>query len=289
MRTTLLIGPLAVSVDSPIDFPWTKEAFEFQSAALPEDAEAVHYTLHFTTDFQPVWGNVLYRDASMIVMDCDGLENRIHYLPGGREPFAITQRLNEAHTRITIHSGVTRALKWDRNLLGLLSLEHDGLKHCAFLLHASYIIVDGQAILFTAPSGGGKSTQADLWAAYANAQIINGDRAFLFRKGTQWFVSGFPVCGSSSYCLNRIAPLRSIIRLEKALANCAIRCHPLQALNYIHEQTFLNRWNKQDCIQLGDLLIDISQSVPVYHYRCTKGHEAVNYLRDILFPDIESR
>ena len=37
------------------------------------------------------------------------------------------------------------------------------LQRSAVILHASYIDWDGSAILFTGPSGTGKSTQAELW------------------------------------------------------------------------------------------------------------------------------
>ena len=48
-------------------------------------------------------------------------------------------------------------------------------------LHSSYIIYHDKAILFTGPSGIGKTTQAELWRDYQGAEIINGD-VTLIRK-----------------------------------------------------------------------------------------------------------
>ena len=42
------------------------------------------------------------------------------------------------------------------------------------------IAFQNKAILFSAPSGTGKSTQADLWQKYVRGvEIINGDRAII--------------------------------------------------------------------------------------------------------------
>ena len=45
------------------------------------------------------------------------------------------------------------------------------LKYNGIILHSSFINFENKAILFSAPSGTGKSTQADLWKKYKNAEI----------------------------------------------------------------------------------------------------------------------
>ena len=47
------------------------------------------------------------------------------------------------------------------------------------LMHASAVSWNGQGLVFTAPSGTGKTTQAELWARYKGAKILNGDKVFL--------------------------------------------------------------------------------------------------------------
>ena len=48
------------------------------------------------------------------------------------------------------------------------------------VLHSSYVLTQsGAAVLFSGPSGIGKSTQAALWQQYAGADVINGDRTLL--------------------------------------------------------------------------------------------------------------
>lgn len=283
MSENFKIGPLCVTVDTAADFRWTDEVRVFSTDLFPAGAKPFVYSMDFIEEFQPVWGNVLHHSDQMMILDVDGHENRVHYLPGTQEPFALSQRIDDFHTRILIDRRAQNALKWDRTLLGFLSLEHDCLHHHAFLLHASYIIYDGQAILFTAPSGNGKSTQADLWATHAGAEIINGDRALIFFENGQWYAGGFPVCGSSSYCLNRTAPLKAIVYLDKAPENRIRRLKGFQPVNFVYSQAFVNRWNSADCRAISDMIIELAGSVPIFHYECTKEPDAVSYLKEAVF------
>lgn len=284
------IGPLHLAVETPMDFPWKPEVAVFRREALPAGAEPFFYSIEFTDHFQPIRGRIVSRDRQMLVMDAEGTECRVHFLPDCGEPFALTQRLDDRHYRIRIDSRARHALKWDRNLLGLMALEHDSLLHSAFLLHSSYVIDDGRAVLFSAPSGHGKSTQADLWAAHAGAEIVNGDRTLVFYRDGVWYAGGFPVCGSSDHCLDRTAPLKALIFLEKAPDNQALALTPLQAVKQFYSQAFINRWNRADCAAVSNLLIALSQQIPIFHYRCTKEADAVTFLRQRIasFPS-ESR
>ena len=55
------------------------------------------------------------------------------------------------------------------------------LGYDTLLMHGAVIAVGNKAWLFTAPSGTGKSTQAELWERYRNAEQINGDRSWPIR------------------------------------------------------------------------------------------------------------
>lgn len=278
MNIHFQFGPLYITVETDTDFPWTPEASIFRIDSMPDHCTPAVYTLEFVDEFEPLFGTVLHRDGQMMVMDSEGRENRIFFLPGSGEPFALSQRLDENHVRVRIDRRAQHALKWDRTLLGLLPLEHDCLRCSSFLLHASWVIHDGQAIVFTAPSGTGKSTQADLWAAHAGARIINGDRTMLYLRDGQWFAGGFPVCGSSPYCLNVSAPLKAVISLEKGPVNRVCSLGPAEVIHKVYSQAFVNRWNPADCQCICDLILDLALRKKVFHYQCTKEPDAVSHL-----------
>lgn len=282
MYNYLKIGPVNLSVSISEQLPWKDEVKVFQIPEQDEREECVQYTVEFVKTFEPIWGNVLYSNGSMIVMDVDGKEYRIHLLSSTNEPFALIEHVSNAKISILIDERMIPALKWDRNLVGLFSLEHVCLLWNAFLLHASYIIYHDQAIVFTAPSGTGKSTQAELWKKYENAEIINGDRTLIMFKDGKWFASGFPVCGSSPYCKNKTAAIKAIVCLEQGLENDICELSPIKALGKIYSQAFVNKWNPNDCNRISMHISSLVQAVSVYHYSCTKDEKAVLVLKDKL-------
>jgi len=149
----------------------------------------------------------------------------------------------------------------------------------AFILHSSYIIHNGKAILFSAPSETGKSTQADLWAKHAGAFIVNGDRSILKKENGVWFVYSLPMCGSSKICHNVSAPLDSIVLLAKAPENILVKANPRTAISRLYRECTVNSWQESFVNKVFDMLTDIYFSVNVYEYACTKEKDAVEVLK----------
>ena len=67
-----------------------------------------------------------------------------------------------------------RGRLWDGAIFNVLGFEELVAKCNSAVLHASVVLKSGKMILFTAPCGTGKSTQADLWEKYADAEIVGG-------------------------------------------------------------------------------------------------------------------
>lgn len=166
----------------------------------------------------------------------------------------------------------------------LLCLERVLIEKETFVFHSSNINFKNQSILFTGNSGGGKSTQADLWAKYKDAEILNGDRNILGKEENQWFTYGTPFSGSSPYCVNKKNPLDAIIILEKGPIN-QIRRLDIQGFNQIFSQVTVNPWDKEFCNKIMDLIIQLCNEIPIYVYSCTKDESAVNYLYETLVKD----
>lgn len=102
------------------------------------------------------------------------LETRYLALPGDNRFYAECRETDETHTVIRFHRDYIRYLNIDTVFNSLLSLERRMNSYKSYILHSSYIVYQEQAILFSAPSGTGKSTQADLWKKYRDIEIING-------------------------------------------------------------------------------------------------------------------
>ena len=284
MHTLLKISNLYIDISSDIDFPWTKDVsiFKVDAIDLSLCPNVLHCDIKIQKDFPPIYGTLLYTSPLLDIMSVNGFEHCIHYLPTVREPFALTVHNDSTHVTVYLDARAQNALKWDRTLIGLFSLEHYYLPLNAFLLHSSYIIHEGEAVIFTAPSGTGKSTQADLWKTYAGADIINGDRTLLSYENGRWHANGFPVCGSSDICHNKTAPIKAIVCLNKAPENHIVKRTKLQLFHLLYSQSIHNSWNAEDTTMLTNHLSSILSSVSVYDYYCTKEADAVSFLKNVI-------
>lgn len=156
------------------------------------------------------------------------------------------------------------------------------LHYRAVIIHASYIIFDGHAILFTAPSGGGKSTQADLWQKYESAQIINGDRAVIKKEDDGWYVHSLPLCGSSGICVNKSAKLRAVVSLNKADENRVEKLTPRQKLNILMNQLSFEAYKKDNFDEILNFIDEMISQVEIISLDCTPDEQAVKELKQYL-------
>ena len=165
-----------------------------------------------------------------------------------------------------------------RYVLKSLAVEHLTAKNNGFILHCSYIDHNGKAILFTAPSGTGKSTQADLWQRYRNAEIINGDRAVVRIADGVLMACGLPFSGTSEYCKNKTLPIEAIIYLGQAPAISIRKLRGYEAFSKIWEGVSFNTWNKTDVEQISAAVQKAAGEIPVLHMLCTPDEAAVTAL-----------
>ncbi len=152
----------------------------------------------------------------------------------------------------------------------------------AVLMHASHIDVNGSSILFTAPCGTGKSTQAELWRAHRNAEVINGDKAGIYLKDGKAFAGGVPFCGTSKICKNRNLPLKAIVVLSQGKENCVKRLTGFEALQGVINNIYLDLLapgERQMCI---DFAIELLEKVDVFSLECTPDERAVEALEEAL-------
>ena len=169
----------------------------------------------------------------------------------------------------------------NRYMWASISLAQLLLMKNAFFIHSSFISVNGKAVLFSAPCGTGKSTQAALWEKHRNAEIINGDKAgILVENGV--YACGVPFCGTSGICKNKTFPLGAIVLLSQSKTNSIRRLAGVEALRGIMQNIYLDLIAPNEQKTVVDLLIELLKTVPVYSLSCTADENAVIILENKL-------
>lgn len=156
-----------------------------------------------------------------------------------------------------------------------LGLESILLHRQRMCLHASFIQTELGGILFSGPSGVGKSTQAELWCKYRNARQINGDRPILSKAREGWLAWGSPYAGSSKCYVNASCPVAAVVMLRQA-ENCTLRRLTAgEAFRRIWSGLTMHSWDPY-CVETAcDLTLDLVGAVPVYELGCTPDEQAV--------------
>ena len=144
-----------------------------------------------------------------------------------------------------------------------------------FMLHASAIVVDNKAYLFSAPSGTGKSTHTKLWQECFGdkAIIINDDKPAIRIEEGKCFAYGTPFSGKTDENLNLRVPLQAICMLERGIENRIDLITTKKAIPLILQQTILPR-NQIMLEELFIMLEEVLKKVPIYRMKCNISKEA---------------
>lgn len=167
------------------------------------------------------------------------------------------------------------------NLASFLGIEFMLPQYRRIMMHASIVRYRGEGILFTGPSGIGKSTQAALWENYRGAEILNGDRAILQveEKTLAW---GSPYAGSSCIYRNESSQVRAIVLLEQGERNEIRLIGGKEKVVSLYPRFLLMSLEKELLEKQLELLEEIVRKIPVYQLRCRPDESAVEALEDIL-------
>lgn len=152
-------------------------------------------------------------------------------------------------------------------------------RHNALILHSSFINYKNVGIIFSGPSGIGKSTQADLWNKYEKTDIINGDRSLIKKINHKWYAYGFPYSGSSNYCLNEVLEIKLIVILEQGKQNNLVQLSNIEKFKYIYSQISVNKWDKDLNTKIIDLVTDLVSNVSIIKLSCLPNENAVKILK----------
>lgn len=165
------------------------------------------------------------------------------------------------------------------DFLNHLAFENLLLCHGGILLHASIVSYKGNGILFSAASGVGKSTQAELWKKYMRAEIINGDRALIRKKDGIFWAFGSPMAGSSGIYKNAGVEMKALIILKQENRNTIRRMEAGEAFVHIYRETLVNIWDHEFVEKTVDLIREMLEAVPVYLLGCRPEREAAELVK----------
>ena len=247
------------------------------------------YTYHIEiSDFLPsMEGEVIAQRPDLTVLQHktesgQSLECRLIGVKGNPEYYACYREVSENCAEVTLVGDRIAELHIDPMFTSLLALERRLVQKDSMVLHCAYVEYQGEAILFSAPSETGKTTQANLWEKYRGSRTVNGDRSLLGKIDDRWTAQGWPVCGTSEVCNNEAVPIKAVVMLSQAKENRAERLSPGHAFPLLYSQITVNKWNTEDHIHTMDLIEAFLGSVPVLHLGCTISEEAVACLEDVL-------
>ena len=150
------------------------------------------------------------------------------------------------------------------------------LDYGVLLFHASAVSIDGEAYLFTAPSGTGKSTHTKLWREYfgTRAVMINDDKPLLRFADGRIYTYGTPWDGKHHLSTNIKSEVKAICILERADVNRIDRLGTKEAYPIILNQTYRSA-EKVSMIKTLQLVDRLMTAVPIYKLGCTISEEAV--------------
>lgn len=143
------------------------------------------------------------------------------------------------------------------------------------LFHSSAVCVDGEAYVFTAPSGTGKSTHARLWKEMLGDRMtyINDDKPLIRKKDGRFFIYGTPWNGKHRLSNNTSAPIRAITFLSQSPDNHIEPMEKGMVLPYLLTQTYKTR-QRAGTEKVLALDGEMALTVPVLKMGCNISAEA---------------
>ena len=155
--------------------------------------------------------------------------------------------------------------------------------HNTLLFHGSVVAVDGQAYLFTAKSGTGKSTHTRLWREVfgSRAVMVNDDKPLLHITAAGVLVYGSPWNGKHRLGENICVPLKAICILDRGDENHIREISTKEALSMLIQQSNRPR-NPRLMGKYLELLDTMTGQVSFYRLECNMEPDAARIAHEAM-------
>ncbi len=153
-----------------------------------------------------------------------------------------------------------------------------------FLFHCSAIAFDGEGVLFTAPSGTGKSTHTRLWreAFGERVTVINDDKPLLKVKSDGIYVYGTPWCGKHGIETNTSVKVKAVAVIERSTENRLERLSFDEGYQVLFAQTHRPS-EPTGAVAALKFISLLAESVSMYKMKCNISVEAAQVAKKGIF------
>lgn len=252
-----------------------------------------HYTIHTYSGILPQTGRKVY-DCFRFQIYADGDWQIYEYRVGNT--------INPYHARLVLDPAVHDGVREHTLLLpeeyaplitqqmmfsSMLGFEPMSMWHGRIPMHAASVKLHDKVILFTGPSGMGKSTQSNLWIHYLNAQPVNGDKTILLPGEQDVRAYGSFYAGSSEIIHNISGSVGAIISLKQGPENIIHRLGISEAFRKIYPRFLVPQWDSAVTGYAMELIQRIVMTVPVYELECRPDEAAVQLAYKTIFETTE--
>ena len=280
MQLQLKLGHTTVTFLADSYIPWDDRLSVFCTQKESATSDFI-YTVTLADRIDQKGDTLLRRTRFFSVYRDHGREVWYYTFPDG-QIYASCREETDHHYTICYLRDFKDYLAGNATLFYLSALEYRMIARGDMILHSSFILDQGQAILFAAPSGTGKSTQAHLWQDIRGSQIVNGDRALLFAENDTWYACGWPMSGSSGISMPCKAPVSAVVLLSQSVHNHGHLLDVSDSFSQLRQEIVLRPWHPADIARATIQLQNFCARVPVYTYACSKDSSAVSTLYDLL-------
>ena len=150
-------------------------------------------------------------------------------------------------------------------------------------IHASSVVVDDKAYLFSAPCGTGKSTHTSKWLELFGdkAYILNDDKPAIRILDDGIYAYGTPWSGKCDISVNKKVKLQSICFLQRDNYNW-INVLDLQKTFFELYRSSMKKISKVELEKQMGIFDCLIKRIPIYEMGCTPTIEAAQMAYDVM-------
>ena len=210
---------------------------------------------------------------------CESEENFINYDQLSESSYSALMELKKDGSYVTCSlkdvedlGGASLSIR-SFNMIGEV-IKNTVILNDGLCIHSSSLSYNNSGVIFSAPSGTGKSTHTRLWQkVFDGVEIINDDMPVIRKIDGVWNLCGSPWSGKTEINTNKKVPLKAIVFLERGEKNEITEIGVPECVFKIIGQTLLPVY-KQMTKKVMDNISSLVQSVPVYRLKCNISDEA---------------